>query len=71
MGQDTKGMSDRDLLIVLNERMDRVMDRLERGSTTIRDMELKVIKLETRLNIYVAVATFISTLISSIISKFF
>lgn len=64
-------MSDRDLLIVLNERMDRVMDRLERGGQTIRDLELKVLKLETRLNVYVGIASFLSGLIGSLITKFF
>lgn len=70
-GQEQQNYSDRDLLIVLNERMDTVLKRLQAGGDTIRSLELKVKELETRLNVYIAIASLLGGILGSIISKTF
>ena len=68
-GDYQNNMNDRDLLIILNERMEKVMGKLERGGETIRTLELRVLTLETRINIYVAIASASGGIVGSIISK--
>jgi hypothetical protein len=63
--------NDRDLLVLLNERMNQTLNSLTTNGERIRHLELKVRELETRMNIYVAVAASVGGLIGSIITKLF
>jgi hypothetical protein len=68
---DEKEFNDRDLLIRLDEKMSRVLDEMSSYSERIRLLELKVQELETRMGIYVAVASAIAGILGSIITKLF
>jgi hypothetical protein len=71
MDRSSEQYNDRDLLVLLNERMNQTLNSLATNGERIRHLELKVRELETRMNIYVAVAASLGGLIGSIITKLF
>jgi hypothetical protein len=72
--QDFKGMSERDLLVILNERVYQMQKDLGEYSQRIDKLETDflVFKTEilTRLKLYAAIATAIATLLGYLIQFF-
>ena len=63
---DTNSLTDRELLILLNEKI----ERLETAYSQISDLRMKVVQLETKITMYSALFGVISTVASSLIVYF-
>ncbi len=63
---DTNSLTDRELLLLLNEKI----ERLETAYSQISDLRMKVVQLETKITMYSALFGVVSTVASSLIVYF-
>jgi glutaminase len=71
---DFKGMTERDLLVVLNERVYQMKIQFDENNQRVADLEKDFMvfktEIQTKLRIYTAIATTVATTLVSIIQHF-
>jgi glutaminase len=71
---DFKGMTERDLLVVLNERVYQMKIQFDENNQKVAELEKDFMifktEIQTKLRIYTAIATTIATTLVSIIQHF-